>query len=679
MRTIIPEILAPAGAREQLEAAVRSGADAVYFGAGSFNARRNAENFSGDSFPAAVDYCHERGVKAYITLNTLVKDTELEALYDTLELIAQSGADAVIVQDPAVAETVRGCCPTLPLHASTQMAVHNAAGAVFLRDLGFKRIVLARELSITEIREICRKADTEIEVFVHGAHCMSASGMCYLSSVLGARSGNRGLCAQPCRLDFKAEGREYALSLKDMCLAGRLGELTEAGVTSFKIEGRMKRPEYVAAAVTAYRRAARGESYDLEALKNVFSRSGFTDGYAAGKRDLSMFGYRTKDDVAASQSALAGLHALYKDEYKRVPLTVSFTARENENALLAVSDGVHTVTAAGSVPEKALKMPLTEELAAKNLLKLGGTFYRAETLTSDIGPDLMLTASSLNAMRREACEKLTALRGERRPHPFARPADVFPEPHRPAVPELRLRFRRVSDVPENVRCDMLILPCSGITEKIAEKYGGILCAELPALIYPSEEEAAAKTLSSLAGMGVKKALCNNVGAIPPVLAAGLEPIGGPLLNVLNSKSLAVLSSLGVKDVTVSPEISFDLFAKLSSDVKTGLIAYGHLPLMHFRCCPMQGKDGCGACTGERFLTDRRGEKFRVLCEKRKYSVLYNPVPLYVGDKTVPAADHLTLYFTDETKEQAAQVTETFINGKSLAQRRTAGLYDKKLL
>ena len=674
------ELLAPVGGREQLEAAVRCGADAVYFGASSFNARRNADNFSGNDFISAVRFCHERGVKTYITLNTLVTDGEEPALLETLSLICESGADAVIVQDPAVIRAVKRCCPTLRLHASTQMAVHNVSGAKLLEEAGFSRVVLARELSVAEIRAIAQSVGCEIEVFVHGAHCMSASGMCYLSSAFGARSGNRGLCAQPCRLNFKAGEREYALSLKDMCLIDRLEELREAGAVSLKIEGRMKRPEYVAAAVTAYRAALAGEMPDVATLRSVFSRSGFTDGYAAGRRTLEMFGTRTKDDVVAASAVLPKLKNLYKDEYKRAAVDMTFRAAVGEPCSLTATDGERTVTVAGEIPEAAQKTALTPEMAAKSLLKLGGTFYAPGHLRCEIGEGIILPAAAVNALRREACDRLTELRGRPRPHPFQAhlpPARACAE--RPAEPALRLRFRQAEQIPEGVACDRLILPLREITDGLLSRFGDALCAAVPALVYPADEEKTVRLLTELAQKGLRYALCDNIGAVGMAKAAGLTPLGGALLNALNTDAAAFYRGLGVADLTLSPELSFQGMRALRSGGKIGFIAYGHQPLMHFRCCPMQGANGCGRCPGRRTLKDRRGEDFTVLCEERRFSVLYNPVPLYTGDRALPPVDFVTLQFTVETQEECARVIRLFTQKKPLPGKRTAGLYDKTLL
>ena len=324
------EILAPVGAKEQLYAAVRCGANAVYLGAGDFNARRNAENFTNDDLSEAIKYCHLRNVKVYVTLNTLIFDKEISDLYDCVKSIAKSGADAVIIQDFAVLKVVKDICPEMPIHASTQMAVHNVSGAEFLEKLGFSRIVLARELSLTEIKMIREKVSTELEVFVHGAHCMSASGNCYLSAMLGERSGNRGLCAQGCRLNWQnAHGREYALSLKDMSYLDSINELQKIGIESFKIEGRMKRPEYVAAAVTSLRKAMNGEFYDKNTLRSVFSRSGFTDGYLKGERNVSMFGFRNKEDVTSAQPILKDLETLYKNDIRPNKVDMHLTLKRD--------------------------------------------------------------------------------------------------------------------------------------------------------------------------------------------------------------------------------------------------------------------------------------------------------------------------------------------------------------
>ena len=396
------EILAPAGGEAQLRAAVLCGADAVYLGLRGFNARAGAENFDENTLPQTVGWCHARGVRVYVTLNTLVTDRELPQWLHSLDAVAAAGVDGVLVQDLGLAKIIRQRYPTLPLHASTQMTIHNLAGARLLEEMGFAQVVLARELSKEEIAAICAGTSMRCEVFVHGALCMSVSGQCYLSSVLGERSGNRGRCAQPCRLDFKSHGRGYALSLKDLTLTDRLRELEALGVASFKIEGRLKRPEYVAAAVTACRQSLAGEVPDLETLQSVFSRSGFTDGYYTARRDLTMFGTRTREDAAAAAAVLGKLSALTRNEVGRLPVDMVLTMAPGEPATLAVTDGTHRVEVAGEVPQTALTRPTDEELAHRALEKCGGTPFYLQNLTCHIGEGLMLPLSALNRLRAAA-------------------------------------------------------------------------------------------------------------------------------------------------------------------------------------------------------------------------------------------------------------------------------------
>lgn len=675
------EILAPVGAKEQLYAAVKSGADAVYFGASSFNARRNAENFSDEEFLQAVRYCRERRVKAYITLNTLITDREIPAFEDCLRLIAKSGADAVIVQDLGAVLLIKKHCPDIPLHASTQMAVHNVKGAEVLEKMGFSRVVPARELTSEEIRQIRKATNLEIEVFVHGAHCMSASGMCYMSSALGDRSGNRGLCAQPCRLNFRSADREYALSLKDMCLIEHIEELKKAGVCSFKIEGRMKRPEYVAAAVTAYKKALNGEKPDISALKSVFSRSGFTDGYITGNRTPDMFGYRTKEDVVSASSVLPSLQALYKDEIKAAQVNMYFEALADKPCMLKMSDGTNEVCVYGEIPQTAINRSMDEEYVKRFLLKLGSTPFSAGEIICNIEDGLSLSAAALNALRREAVERLLEETGKAREYTFyeaeTTEENIFPLPEKP---ELRLRFEAYEQIPEKINAKKIILPLREIKKhpEILVKYKESCVCEIPVLLYGNDGEKTGQELISLKNQGLKYTLCENIGAVKLSLEAGLIPLGGAMLACLNSLSLSEYKHLGVEDMTLSTEMSFSLMKNIKRTLPTGFIAYGHAPLMRFRCCPVKTKRGCADCSGRQKITDRKGYEFTVLCSDKKYQTLLNPVPVYTGNTDMPRTDFVTLFFTVETKEECSQVIEMFINKQTPDFRRTSGGYNKEL-
>lgn len=678
-----PEILAPAGGMEQLEAAAKSGADAVYFGASGFNARRNAENFTDEAFLQAVSYCRVRGVKAYITLNTVIKDSELSEFARTLALVAESGADAVIVQDLAAAAMVKQYYPSLRLHASTQMAVHNVQGAKLLEEYGFSRIVLAREMSLKEIETVCAAVDTEIEVFVHGAHCMGFSGLCYTSCAFGGRSANRGLCAQPCRLNFKNDRREYTLSLKDMSLVEHLDALAAAGVCSFKIEGRMKRPEYVAAAVNACRVKLAGNAPDTETLRSVFSRGGFTDGYLTARVNGRMFGHRTKEDVTAAAGVLKQLGRLYDKEYKRVKTDMVFSLRPGENAALRISDGVHTVSVSGPVPETAVNAPLSPEKAAAALTKLGDTPYFCNAPACEIAPGLMLPASALNAMRREGVEQLSEMRAFVSAVPD-RTQDILAgiaslPAGNPGTPQLRLRFQSAAQFFTLPECERYILPLFALLSRPELLKQGELAAEVPVLTFPGDEAKTLEALVFLKEKGLKYAVAENIGAIRLIRAAGLIPTGGAHLNITNRLALAGYEALGCADNTLSFELSFGDMAALRGAGKTGFLAYGHMPLMRFRACPARDDKGCGDCKGSASVTDRKNETFRLLCAGRRFSTLFNPVPLYTAGMREPDCDFRTLYFTYESKEECIAVARAYLSGQKLPVPVTAGMYNKKLM
>jgi len=400
------EILAPCGNMESFTAAKNAGATAVYLGLKRFSARANAMNFDFDELREVCIESRLHAMKVYLALNTLVYDNELSEIAEYIKNAAalkECGISAVIVQDLAVAELVKQA--GLPIHASTQMTVTTVKGAKLLKSMGFSRVVLARELKREEIREITEESGIETEVFVHGAHCVSVSGQCYMSALLGGRSGNRGNCAQPCRLDFRAGDSPYALSLKDLSLINHIAELREMGVTSLKIEGRMKRPEYVAAAVTACKKALAGQALDLEQLKSVFSRSGFTDGYYTGNyRDMQ--GIRTKEDVAATAKALEQIKSEHKTPVKRhvIDFFVQITL---SSAICTATVGDLSVTVTGETPEKALNKALTADYVNAQMAKLGGTVFEVGKIAVTVEAGLSMSASAINALRRKSIEKIS--------------------------------------------------------------------------------------------------------------------------------------------------------------------------------------------------------------------------------------------------------------------------------
>ncbi len=675
------EILAPAGGKEQLLAAVRCGADAVYLGTEQFNARSSATNFDKAALIEAVRYCHARNVKVYVTMNTLVTDKEIESVINEIKNIAQSGADAVIIQDLAVARLWKEYCPEMKLHASTQMTVHNIEGAKQAEKLGFERIVLARELSAAEIKHIKDNINAEIEVFVHGALCMSVSGTCLLSSMIGARSGNRGKCAQPCRLNFKCNGREYVLSLKDLSLLPDVEELKAIGVDSFKIEGRMKRPEYVAAAVTAVKNAINNEPYDAQKLKAVFSRSGFTNGYFANNRTLDMFGYRQKEDVVAAAPVFKDLALLYKDEIQKIP--VSFHLKTDLNITeLTASDGINTVSVTAEGASPAINKPLDEAYASKSLSKTGGTIFYPHKLTFDIAEGVSLSASQMNTMRRDALDKLYDLRSAETPKRFILPdKKSFTNNAYSGKSELRMRFEKFSQAFDDDSVKYIILPVNQIIKnpESVSIFGKKLIAELPSLLFCKDEEHLLLSLDKLREMGVTDVIADNIGTLAAAEKKGFTVHGGHGLNVLNTIAFKEYIALGATDITVSPELSIAAIEQMTCTKPKGVIAYGYLPLMRFRACPAQGKNGCADCKGITKITDRMKTDFYILCSDKKYSSLLNSVPLYIGDKTVKNIDFMTLYFTVEKPEYCKKILDCFKAKSAITGKKTGGLYYRELL
>jgi len=678
------EILAPAGSMDSVVAAVRSGADAIYIGAKDFSARAGAENFSIDEIEKVTSYCRERNVKVYLTLNTLIFDDELQSALDLCRDAYIRGVDAVIVQDLGLAMLVKKSMPGLPLHGSTQMSVHTPEGAKALKELGFKRVVLARELSKAEIKEIADSTDIELEVFVHGALCMSVSGQCYFSAMLGSRSGNRGRCAQPCRLPFKLKGGNgYALSLKDSSLIEHLRELEAMGVKSAKIEGRMKRPEYVSAAVRASR-----ESLDFgqvsektrETLKNVFSRTGFTDGYYKGKRDKTLFGYRQKEDVtSATEKLFAEIRNSYKDEVKKVSVDMSLSLKCGEKAELEVSDGVNTVKVySENVAEIAKSSPTSKESAEKSLSKTGGSPYFLRNLDFSSDDKAILPASSLNAMRRNALDKLGELRSKA-PKAEILPAKFHGKAAKSAntAKSFAARFTD-TDVPEEFTTGdriyiPLFAPVSEFERLIQSKFN--VCAEIPRGMFGIENQIKLR-LNELKSIGVKAVLASNIGAVNLANKMGFEVHGGFGLNITNTESLIAYENMGLKSAELSFELTKNQIKEIGGNIPRGIIASGYLPLMLLRACPnLNSAVKCCTCTGNTKMQDRLGENFILKCDgnctevlNSVYLTLCNDIDIFCG------VDFFTFRFTVENSVEKVENIRSFSSKNHNFSKITRGLY-----
>ena len=695
-RKIIMELLAPAGSMEALRAAVCNGADAVYLGADTFNARMNARNFSAADLQEAVVYCHVHGVKVHLTLNTLVLDREMPRAAELIRMAASCGVDAFIVQDLGMVSLCRQLAPDVPIHASTQMSIHSLEGVLEAAALGCSRVVLARELPAEEIAHICKKSPVEIEVFVHGALCMCYSGQCYLSSVIGRRSGNRGQCAQPCRLPYgygRFESTRYPLSLKDNCLAGELDELRRMGVASIKIEGRMKRPEYVAIVTRAYRTVLNGGKLtqaDLQELETAFSRQGFTDGYFKGQTGSDMFGRRQESEDTADLFASA--RATYEQgETQRIGVRFYAMIHRGQPARLAVEDPDGNLCRTyGPVPEQAVYRSLTAQDLEQQLKKTGGTPYLCTSVRSSLDPDLMLPASAINAMRRDVIAELTAKRGRaEKPH-----LNAYDEPPRydgiSGEPQLTVAVRTADQITSrmlSMKPTVLYVPLSELVEhpELRQRVGveTQLAAILPRVIWSGELVPIARQLRTVYDMGVRQVLAGNLGQLHIARAAGFAVRGDFGLNIVNSRAMRYLREQGLDSQLLSFELTLPQIRDISKAVPAEVLIYGRLPLMLMENCVIKNRTGTCTCqTGTVRLVDRVGEEFPIVKDPGTCrNVLLNGKKLYLLDKKDAFRGMglwaLRLQFTTENPSEIDKVLMDY-QGRAVfdAGSYTRGLYSR---
>ncbi|WP_143826252.1 U32 family peptidase [Scatolibacter rhodanostii] len=685
------EVLAPAGSWDSLQAAVYAGADAVYLAGQSFGARASAQNFTNEELAEAAAFCHARNVKLYITVNTLIKDREMQEALEFIRFLCEIAVDAVIVQDMGLFREIRRCAPNLVVHASTQMSLHSRAGVQLLKDNGAQRVVLAREISLAETEEITKACEIETESFVHGALCVSVSGQCYFSATLGSRSGNRGMCAQPCRLPFLADGGNgHALSLKDLSYIEEVEKLENAGVTSAKIEGRMKRPEYVAAAVSACRKAADGEDIpeDLKSsLNSVFSRSGFTKGYFEGKIDENMLGIRTKQDVtAATEKVFGSLRGLYRKELSRVD--VSFLLSVDDLVKLTAVDEQNN-HAEMCVPTEEGRL-LEKERCILQLSKTGGTPFKAQNIVVEKA-SVPITISTLNNMRREVLKTLLKTREQSDKIEFLCKTDFMNEFHQNNLENkkktkmpLVVSYRSWKQVTaETSSLDKIVLPLSTDFSQLKkfEIPNNKIILEIPRVIFGlSSEEKIKQKMQEHMLVGRKAFLCQNIGALQLCKELGAEAHGGFSLNILNSKSLAFFAENGLKSAELSPEITLKEMMDLGNEVPKGVMLYGRQALMMTRKCPVKSeKHPCRNCTGTTALIDRQKKEFPVMCTlsgMNKYTEVFNSVPLWMADRLpeVKGADYGILRFTVENAVECDQILKAFNRQEKPVFDYTRGLF-----
>ena len=673
------ELLAPAGSMDALRAAVQNGANAVYLGCGLFNARQSAKNFTTQTLTEAVKYCHVRGVKVHLTLNTLVSDREMHDLIELIRHAASTGVDAFIVQDLGVAELCRQIAPHVPLHGSTQMTVHNLDGVRLCAAMGMSRVVLSRELNRDEIRYICQNSPIEIEVFAHGALCMCYSGQCYMSSLIGGRSGNRGRCAQPCRQSYGYAHWEekYPLSLKDNCLIHYLQELKAMGVASIKLEGRMKRPEYVATVTANYRKALDEAVVTPEMeqqLLTAFNRQGFTDGYYTGRVDRNMFGVRqeTREDPAWIKAARQSY------ETGEAPLVnITFQALiSSEGSRLAVTDPEgRTCHVEGPAPEIARNVAITPQAVADRLSKTGGTPYRCVGTDVQVEQGLTLSAAAINAMRREVLNQLTALRARHEQKELRKPLRLKDYLGSGGLPGLSVQVTtREQITPQLLTTEtaMLYVPVhilledGTLTQTLVRR--GNVAAVLPRIVHDGEMTRLKMGLRDLYARGIRDVLVGNLGLLLTARECGMRIHGDFGLNIYNSRSLSICRDLELASACLSFELTMPQIRDMSKAIPTELIVYGRLPLMVVEHCLMKNRTGqCTCHLGALKLTDKTGAEFPIIKDGDSCrSVLLNGKKLSWLDRQRDLSKlglwAVRLYFTTENAQETDRCLTDFIQG-----------------
>ena len=665
------EILAPAGSLESLKAAVNCGADAVYIGGKQFSARQNAANFDNAELKQAADLCHLHNIKIYLTVNTIIFDNQVNEFAEFIKNAANAGIDAFIVQDFGAAEIIRNIVPDANIHGSTQMTIHSVKGAQLLKELGFKRVVISRELTEKQIQEIC-STGIETEVFVHGALCMCMSGQCYLSSLIGQRSANRGFCAQPCRLPYSVYKNPQfnGLSLKDLSLVNHLQKLSDIGVFSLKIEGRMKRPEYVAAAVCACRQSLNGQTPDMALLRSIFSRSGFTDGYFTGKFS-NMFGSREKEDVIAAKDILPDIRKKYSHEKKSGKLDFYAEIKKDNPVKLTVSDDCDSVTVTGEIPETAINKPIDFTYLERQLSKLGGTIYQFGNLNADIDDGLSLSAKTINALRRNAVEALNLKSIKRNtPEYICVPLDIDPENKIESLKEIRVRISNQNQLDAVSEADRIIIPTNVFLNNRYENISKIII-EPPRFIYNEAEIFG--VLKKCKSLGAEHLMCSNPAYIKIGKELGFKLHGDFGLNTANSYSLNFLKKMNFEDTVLSFEMKLKQISSLRKAISTGIIAYGYLPVMLTKNCPIKNEVGCEKC--KKIIFDRTGRANKIVCHGN-YTEILNAQALYLADRLedLKNISFITLYFTDEGPDEIKKIIDEYRFGYSSKNNITRGLY-----
>lgn len=722
-----PELLSPAGSMDALRAAAAAGADAVYFGAKSFSNRARAKNFDDGELKDGIRFAHSCGMKCHITVNTRIRDREIDDILRLCEVILggaeEERADAVIVADFGVASLIHEYYPEAVLHGSTQTSLSSLHDCTELKKLGFSRIVLPRELSYEEIKSISAASPIETEIFIHGAHCVSLSGQCLMSYVMGGRSGNRGECAQPCRLMYSAEGKSgYLLSLADMCLAGRMKKVCSSGVASLKIEGRLKSASYVYGVTEIYRRlideGRDADRNEIKALEEIFSR-GFTSGYFDGKyRTMAAHETTSADEISETKAFKSEINGKIterqKKNIKKAAIEACLTLKEGTPAMLTLKCGSTTVSAEGIIPSPAEGEGIGAEYVYRSISKLGDTPFTLskEDMRLILNDDvkLWMPTSALNDLRRRAADELSSRisnENEAVPDREAKPSTNVKKLMRTASPS-RDKPRRSAVFADPTAVtketaslfDTVYVPISLYGDTAARVGIEKLCAYLPPLM-PSDT-ALQTAIDSSIEMGCGRFLVHTIGQAAQVREAEKKHCVELKLdfsyrtNITNSIAAAVYDKYSPDDVYYSPELPSTAAARAGGST----IAYGRLVVMTLSCCLIaRAAGGCrrggiagrqagrdagrnadrqagrnayrshGLCRG--YLYDRKKERFPVMADSDCVNYIYNSVPIWMGDKSdaFDGCGSIMFCFTDESADEIKKIMRDFDSGAPREGRR----------
>ena len=662
------ELLAPAGSREAVIAAVQSGANAVYVGGTKFSARSSAKNFNQEELTEIINYCHLKNVKVHVAANTLIKENETEEFLLYMEYLNNSCVDAVIMQDIGMASVVLKRFPDLEIHASTQLTCASVESALFLEKMGFSRIVLARELNYKEIEKIVKATKVEIEVFVHGAICMSYSGQCLMSSIIGGRSGNRGQCAQPCRLPYnflhngKNIKKAYLLSPKDMCLIEHIKTLEEIGVDSLKIEGRLKRPEYVSQVVGVYRKyldnRIKVSNEDKKQLLDAFNRSGFTDGYFVNSKGVSMMSYENPSNISENAFAKSAVERCIENKnFGKIPRRIQAKLLSGKPLQLKIDDNnENSVEVCGDIiSELAVNRALDSERIKEQLEKLGNTPFISESCVVFCDDGITIPISEINNLRRNAVQLLIdkILQKKKRRHIDFK-FDI--ENIRPQKLELTAYVKTKEQAYECIKAGIRRIYMSG---KLIESFN-VESVDIEFVqILPPVDKVGKNDINIVSD----SVLISSFGQFKN---DGKKYYAGHRLNVFNSYSLDLLKNF--EAVTLSPELTLKEIKQTKKPCKTEIIGYGRLPLMVFENCPVKTNNMCDAGTSYNVLSDRKNEKFPLLCQEGCFCELYNSKPIYLADRINDIIDagvrYLRLDFTVEDRSECEFIINQYIRALS---------------